>query len=213
MHTISARQSPATALPLRLIQADLQEVGTHEPTDLTKLEALLTAFLSQGYQGPPVSVLHRDSDTLFSSLQTEEPLLLTTISYGDIGVADGHHRLQALRVLDWANLLAVRELPFQLVPARNPDIVRLASSIPETKPFTLTEIVACFPDERTVISDCATYFEARLADGTWQRLQESQPDVHIPLEDLVRIQDLSRTQSIQEIAAELVVAYLHANRS
>lgn len=161
-----ARQSGLSNIPFKAIYADYHGIGTHEHIRHPEtVEALVEAMVSAVYQGPPLAVVEAGNR---------------------LGIADGHHRLQALKILRQRGLLRDPQVPVQVVPADRTDLVRLATMRSREEPLPLSAITACFTDPDAAIPPSGTtHFQARLNNGKWVRLAEAQPDIVITRDDLL----------------------------
>jgi len=107
------------------------------------------------------------------------------VKYGDVGVADGHHRFKSIKLLGERGLLKEVYVPVQLIPAHDTEVVRIGTLSQEEQPLSIQEIERCFKEPTKVIPLCTSHFQTKLADGDWQRLQFSQPDLVGKRDDLI----------------------------
>jgi hypothetical protein len=182
--THHARQSGLSKVPFKAIFVDYRLIGTHEHIRHPEaIHELTKSILKTGYQGPPLAVFQAGSDQWFESASEGQTL---HVNVGDIGIADGHHRLQAISMLDQEGLLQNPFIPVQLVPAHHHDLIRLASMRREEQPLPITAIEACFVEVGAAIPPSGTsHFQSKLKNGNWVRLAQAQPDIVIDRDHLL----------------------------
>lgn len=180
-----ARDSQLAKVPFKVILVDYHEIGSHEHIRHPEaVEQLVGSMLAHGYQGPPLAVFQAGSDDWFDNFKAGQTI---TPRYGELGIADGHHRLQAITILGEQGLLHEPIIPVQIIPGRQPSLVRLATMHAGEEPLPITAIEACFADPGAAIPRAGTtHFQAHLNDGQWLRLAQSQPDIVITRDDLVQ---------------------------
>ena len=88
-----ARQSRQTLLAFRIICIDYRLIGTHEDQAQKSEQQVYESMLEKGYNGPPIAVFQFGSDDLFASGVEDQKV---NVEYGEIGVADGHHRFKSI---------------------------------------------------------------------------------------------------------------------
>lgn len=179
-----ARKSDLAMFPFRLVYVDYRLIGTHEALD-TKLErTVYDSILANGYSGPPISVFENGSDRIFTSGIENSPL---EINYGDVGIADGHHRFKSLTMLGDQGLLRNVFIPVQLIPTHDNEIIRVGTIDQNEEPLSVAEIEACFADPLQSVPICSSHFQTKAADGHWYKLDHIQPDLHIEKDVLLNV--------------------------
>jgi hypothetical protein len=147
------------------------------------VEAVYRSLVGHGYHGPAVAVFCAGDDRRAQGLV---PDIRVSERYGVIGVADGHHRLGALKLLDERRLLRSPLIVVQLIPAHDTRVVRINHPDPSQTPVDIAEVETCFETQANVITPCDSYFEARLQDGSWVKISDAQPDIVIASQELLR---------------------------
>lgn len=170
-----ARSSDNSLIPVKVIYVDLNLIGTHEAIDDNKFKTVYNSILENGYQGPPISIIEKGQDKIFNDLPDNSNLI---IEYGQVGIADGHNRLAALRVLNEEGKLRESMIPVQIIPGRQPNLVRIATLDEKETPLTINEIENNFTVEQSVIKKISTsHFQGKLSTGGFARIRETQPDM------------------------------------
>lgn len=190
---VPARLSNKSLLPPKFIVVDIYKIGTHEQANnLHKDQMLdvLRSFIAHGYRGPAMSVIEKGKDDIYESVK---PNTFETyeLDYGQIGIADGHNRLESLKVLDRLGLLKDKYIPVQIIPGRKPEVAAIKTLNDTDVPWTIKEIEACFTDKnKTLELDNTSHFEAAFSDHRWRRVREAQPDIVISKEDFIEVDRL-----------------------
>lgn len=209
MRLMDARQSKKSTLPHKFILTDIKLIGIHEYANKQKLRTILDSILREGYRGPAISVFQVGSDDIYNSLEaSDEPQQLRSNQYGQFGIADGHNRLAALIILNDLNLLRSAIIPFQLVPGRLMNIVRIGTLNPNEKPLSIEEIEDCFGNRYKVIPPSTSHFQIRLTNNRWARLREGQPDMVISLEDLIDLDEYQKIKARPETFEKGIASFL-----
>lgn len=145
---------------------------------------MLSSLLSNGYRGPAISVLESGNDSIYESLEQNKTKVFDNLRYGQVGIADGHNRLAALRILESLGLLKLKHFPVQIIPGRKPNLVAIRVSKEGETPLTIEDIEKCFTDPNEIIDpDSTSHFEAAFLDNKWRRVREGQPDMIINKEN------------------------------
>ncbi len=184
-----ARNSAKSLVPPKFIVVNIDKIGTHEIANNIhddQMSDVLKSLKERGYKGPAISVFQAGSDSIYDSIQ-ENTFEKVDIEYGKIGVADGHNRLAALKQLDAQGLLKSKYIPVQIIPARKPDLVAIKVEGPTEPIWTVEQIESCFSEEGKTMKDSknTSHFEVAFTDGIWRRIRECQPDIEIPLSELI----------------------------
>lgn len=190
---IEARHSIMSKLTQLFAYIDYRNIGVHEPPREANTMAVYESVVEKGYEGPAIAAFFSftDEDMHFLGPDT----YLEDIPYGTIGVADGHNRLETFRRLDAEGRLRSPIIPVQIVPAHNPRLVRLFDlANPHSEKFgetcasclgMLSLIDTCHTERDMLIEDITTCFTGTLTDGVGMRIRCAQPDIVIPLDDLL----------------------------
>jgi hypothetical protein len=181
--TQPARHSHESAFAFRVVYIDYQRLGTHEEKEPDAEKPVYDSMLARGYFGPLIAVFQAQVDTLFNAAG---PRTHIDHPYGEIGVADGHHRYKAIQRLAHEGLLKSEMIPVQLIAAHKPEIILICTLTSDEAPLAIEEIEACFVDPSKAIPICSSHFQTRLSNGNWVRLQEAQPDVIIAKADFLK---------------------------
>ncbi|MBI4004683.1 hypothetical protein HY358_00940 [Candidatus Roizmanbacteria bacterium] len=190
---IRARFSDMCLLVPKFIVVDVYIIGTHEKANNLHKDQMLDvvrSLIAFGYRGPALSVFEKGKDDIYESVEQNtfekyEP------KYGQIGIADGHNRLESLKLLDCLGLLRDKFIPVQIIPGRKPELVTIKTSNKADIPWTIEEIESCFTDENKAFELTNTsHFEAAFSDNVWRRVRESQPDIVISKEEFINIDKL-----------------------
>lgn len=208
-----ARHSDSSDLPVRIALVDYRILGTQEQTHPKRTLRCLLNMLSHGYEGPAISVFQRQTDAIYHELPAAIPTQLALTEYGKLGVADGHHRLATISILDRLHLLKSPIIPAQLLPVRE-DIIRIETTkidgsplSSRQKPLTITDIESYFPyPDRTIPPTITTRFEVKFHDGSYDRVRNGQPDVVVSrlslLEQAYNLDVLQKT--ISDLEPQLI---------
>ena len=176
-HIIENRQSTRSALPRKFVYVDYRLIGTHELPRAVNTTVVYDSMLRQGYNGPAISVFFPDDDAALSQVVDGS---LLPLGYGQVGVADGHNRLEALRLLDMQGRLQSPYVPVQLIPAHDPELIcRIHIDDPAKEPLPLSVVESCFAEPMNVIPVINSCFAAKLTDGSWVRVRDAQPDIAV----------------------------------
>jgi len=163
---------------------DYKLIGTHELPRATNTSVVYDSLLQQGYRGPAISVFFPYTDAALAEVESGG---LLHLAYGEVGIADGHNRLEVLRLLDVQGRLASPYIPVQLIPAHDPQLIcRMHIDDPSKEPLPLTVVESCFAGPLKIIPVINSCFAAKLTDGTWVRVRDAQPDVIIPNHSLLK---------------------------
>ncbi|KKP67133.1 MAG: hypothetical protein UR68_C0013G0003 [Candidatus Roizmanbacteria bacterium GW2011_GWA2_35_19] len=186
---MQARNSDKTLLIPKFLIVDIYKIGTHEIVNNVhenQTSDVIKSLLKSGYKGPAISVFEVRKDILYDSLALNL-FNKFNIEYGRIGVADGHNRLEALKELNMQGKLKTRFIPVQIIPARKSEIVAIKVENPDEKKWTIEQIESCFIEENKTMQDFknTSHFEVAFSDGIWRRIREAQPDIEIPLKELI----------------------------
>lgn len=203
-----ARESSLSLLPPKFIFVPLDSIGVHEkPNNLRtdQLIVVLNSLLSNGYRGPAISVLESSNDSIYESLEPNKTKVFDNLRYGQVGIADGHNRLAALRILNSLGLLKLKHFPVQIIPGRKPELVAIRASKEEETPLTVEDIEKCFTDPNETIDPSSTsHFEAAFRDNKWRRVREGQPDIVINREDLIDLEKLRQLENHLEVNSKIL---------
>jgi hypothetical protein len=190
--TYVARQSHMAQMPLRIAYIDYRSIGVHELPREANTSAVYDSISDHGYEGPPISAFFSYNDYPLRYIGPNE---LIEVSYGVVGVADGHNRLEAFHRLDIEGRLRSPIIPVQLIPAHNPrhvSLFDLANPHPEQIGSmckkclgTLSLIDTCHLFRGLIIKDISECFLAKLTDGTDVRVRWGQPDIVIEKDELL----------------------------
>lgn len=185
-----ARNSNKTLLIPKYLVVDIYKIGTHEIANNVhenQTSDVVESLIKYGYKGPAISVFETENDSFYESI-SKNTFDRFEIEYGKIGVADGHNRLAALKELDVQGKLKTRFLPVQLIPARKPEIVVIKVENDDEKIWTIEQIESCFEVDDKTMQDSknTSHFEVAFSDGIWRRIREAQPDIEIPLNELIK---------------------------
>lgn len=200
-----ARLSLTCNLPVRIGTVDYKLIGTYEHTHPMRVLALVRSMLLNGLVGPAICVFQQQADTIFNGLPDAQPTPVNVTSYGQIGVADGHHRLAAVAILDNMGLLKTPNIPVQFVPARQSDIIRMVTSeigdrplAPGEQPLGISDIEDCFRHAaQTIPPNLTVHFDVRFQDRSFNWIRLGQPDVVIARSDWLKEQyDLHKLSQI-----------------
>lgn len=161
---VAARKSKLSSFPVELRLFDPRDIATHEKQRPDAERYVYESMLERGYNGPPIAV--------FASMK------------GVIGIADGHHRLKALKQLAREGKLKCTKIPMQIFDA-HADIIRIAVMGKDENPLSLKEIEACFEEPNKAIPVCTSHFQTKLSNGDWVRLQLAQPNIVIAKPELL----------------------------
>ncbi len=185
----NARFSQLSKLPLKFAYILLDLIGTHELANNlsnNQVQSILNSLLKYGYEGPAISAIEREGDVIYDTILTNQVQVLDNISYGQLGIADGHNRLEALKILQAQKILKHQYIPIQIIPGRKPEIVSLRASKIDETPLTIEQIESCFTNPNlTIDPKSTTHFEAAFRDGQWRRVREGQPNIIIKREELI----------------------------
>src|SRR5579863_4010618 len=119
-----ARSSTKSLLPNLFAYIDYRLIGTHEHTRESNTSTVYKAIQENGYNGPALSVFYVGDDDELPNLKLGS---LIEGEYGVVGIADGHNRLEAIRLLDEKGLLISHYIPVQVIPAHDASIVRIST--------------------------------------------------------------------------------------
>jgi len=180
-----ARDSGLAVFDQKIVLLDQALIGTSErirhEDSLNEIEA---SIRERGYDGPVITVFEQHRDDLYNQINGRETL--SHITFGQLGVADGHHRLEAIRRLALRHQLPNMLIPCQLIPAHDPDCIKLATLHDNETPLELTAIEDCFMNPDAIIPPASTtHFQARLKDGRWVRLANATPNLRISIAELL----------------------------
>jgi hypothetical protein len=174
---VNVGNSLQSLLPKVFAYTDYRTIGTHENARGANTNTVYDAMKEQGYKGPALCVFSAGDD---SALQNLKPESIIPARYGLVGIADGHNRLEALRLLDEEGLLRSRYVPVQVMPAHDQSVIRISTRDLDDPALQVKDIERHFVVPGSVISTINSYFETKLKDGSWVPLSEAQPDVLIP---------------------------------
>jgi len=186
----NARNSDKTLMLPKFMIVDINKIGTHEIANNVHENQtfdVIESLIKFGYKGPAISVFETGKDSYYETI-SQNTFNEFKIEYGQIGVADGHNRLAALKDLDNQGKLKSRFLPVQIIPARNQSIVKIKVDDPKEEIWTIEQIESCFKEKEKTMQDSknTSHFEIAFMDGVWRRIREAQPDIYIPLDELIR---------------------------
>lgn len=191
-YTVSpVRRYSDSLISLKIVYVDFRVIGIHEQCKADRALEEERSMLEAGYHGPAISVFQVGSDEIYKNIKLDQQL---SLEYGEIGVADGHHRLAAITQLSQKGLLKSPVIPVQLIPAHDTDVVRCTilplvdgeAILANEKPMLVEAVEAYFKNpHETIPVDYTTRFQARLKSGEWMWIRESQPDIIIGVEDLI----------------------------
>lgn len=182
-HIVERRQSLRSVLPRKFAYIDYRLIGTHELPRVANTTLVYDSLLQLGYQGPAISVFYAYSDDPLSKIIDGS---LLHIGYGEVGVADGHNRLEALRLLDMQGYLRSPYIPVQLVPAHDAELIyRIHIDDPAKEPLPLSVVENCFAEPMNIIPVINSCFTAKITDGSWVRVRDAQPDIVISKDNLL----------------------------
>ncbi len=185
-----ARHGNMSTLPTKIIFVDEKYIGTHEGIRGHNLLLVLKSILRRGYSGPPIAVIEHGRDHIYQSDKIAPFSYVELIKHGQVGVADGHHRITALRILSSLSLLNLSIIPVQIIPARDSSVVKIAVNKQKENIITLADIEKCFPVPEKIMLPSTTTFKVKLSTDEWVRLRDGQPDVLIPPTQLFNYQKL-----------------------
>jgi hypothetical protein len=177
-----SRHSDQSGFPAKIIYADYRMIGTHEEHWPSEVERFVNEILKDGYTWPPIAVFQTGSDELFKTVKNNDRVEL---KFGEVGVADGHHRFAAIGLLGICGLLRDHYIPVQVIPAHDSSLIR---NIPDSKQsaVSIAEIESRFSDPSNKFPIMTTRFSTRLKTGEWVPLRECQPDMLIEPDTLVK---------------------------
>lgn len=184
-----ARYSDKTLLIPKFIVVDIYKIGTHEIANNiheNQTSDIVKSLIKYGYKGPAISVIEAGKDNLYETISQDE-FGKYEIEFGQVGVADGHNRLTALKQLDKLGRLKTKFLPVQVIPGRKQEIVAIKVENPSERIWAIEEIESCFKEENKTMLDSknTSHFEVAFTDGVWRRIRDSQPDIEISLNELI----------------------------
>ncbi len=177
----AARHSRLATISTKIIYVDYKLIGIHEECKPGWAEEIAASILKHGYRGPAISVFQVGSDELYESAGEGEKVAL---SYGDLGVADGHHRLAAIINLGIRGLLKDSAIPVQVIPAHDQCKIRTVSFMAGAVPTPITAIEAYLRNSTQAFPYGSTHFQTVLTTGEWVPISESQPDMNIQASQL-----------------------------
>lgn len=182
----AARRSSLATISPKIVYVDYKLIGIHEECKPGWAEVIAAAMQKNGYRGPAISVFQVGSDALYESVSGGEKL---DLSYGDVGVADGHHRLAALVNLRERGLLKEPMIPVQVIPAHDQNKIRTVSYIDGVAPTPITAVEMYLRNPSQVFPFGSTHFQTMLSTGEWVPISEGQPDLNIQSSQLCQMAD------------------------
>jgi hypothetical protein len=183
----AARRSAEAMVPVRIVYVDYRLIGTHEQVMPQEVDRLERQMLEAGYQFAPLAVFQAGSDRLFTTARDNE---LLRVKLGEIGVADGHHRLAALRSLSERGRLREPVVPVQLMPAHDETRVRYLVLSGEQLPLEKVEEIFKAPGHNLPVT--TTRFLTLMKTGDWAYVQDAQPDLLIEPAELLTTKEHDR---------------------
>ncbi len=165
--------SMASPFEIRIVLVNPHLIGTHERC-VPDFDFSQISF-EQGFDGPPISVGEFHPGDYFYNNLVEEMSVLDNLEYGDLGVLDGHHRLEK------AKRLGLSYVPVQLIPLRHPSLI-IGTWLDNYVPLTVEQVVAHFKQPDMHVLPKATKFQVRGTDGSVYRIAHIQPTLRMPIE-------------------------------
>ena len=107
--------------------------------------------------------------------------ILSDMKYGDLGVLDGHHR----RKMAAEGYPLLRYIPVQLIPYLADSSVVLDTWHDDREIWTAENVFKCFKNKNQYTDSKRTKFGIIGTDGVTRRILDAQPEIHIPLENLI----------------------------
>lgn len=187
--TIDSSQTPFDPL---ILLVPPQFLGTHEATHAGWIaEASTDQFgtsrldFEDGWHGSPIAVTAANQE-IYQNLANQlkslgEIGLLPQFKYGDLGILDGHHRVKM--ALQGKTKLSY--VPVQLIPYLIDDCVIMGTWHNDGKILSPESIFRYFKHPKLLADTKRTKFGIRGKDGVIRRILDSQPEIHIPLENLL----------------------------
>jgi len=150
---------------------------------------------SIGWKGSPIAVaafaicrgniiLDRSIyNSLYNVLSKNGGLgILDTLEYGDLGILDGHHRV---KMAEESLNLSLKYVPVQLIPYLFDPSVVLDTWHNDSNVWKGEQVFECFKIPDKFADAKRTKFGVRGTDGIVRRILDTQPNITIPLENLI----------------------------
>lgn len=196
--TIDSSQTPFKPL---ILLVSPQLLGTHEATDpdhIPSEDEDKRGFdgidFSEGWNGSPIAaacfaVCEGDNiiksdiyPSIYKALSEHKGIgLLDDLQFGDIGVLDGHHR----RRFAAEGSLRLKYIPVQIMPYLYDPSVKLETWHLDGNRWKAEQVFKCFKIPDAYADAKRTKFGVEGTDGVVRRILDTQPNVRIPLENLI----------------------------
>lgn len=140
---------------------------------------------SEGWSGPAIAVAASSEEIyhfLYESTQKGKKMaFFKDFEYGDLGILDGHHRNTSAE----NGPTKLKYVPVQLIPYPMDKSVILGTWHHDGVCWTAEQVMECFKDPNKVADAKRTKFQIEGKDGNLYRILHLQPNVEIPIEDLM----------------------------
>lgn len=196
--TIDSSKTPFEPL-IMLVPPEM--IGTHEATDpdyIPREGEDMRGFgginFESGWMGSPIAVsafcVCRGNEivandiyrSMYRALTNKGGVgVLSELNFGDLGVLDGHHR----RRMAAEGPIKLKFVPVQLIPYLVDESVLLDTWHNDGNVWTAENVFDCFKVSDRYADAKRTKFGVRGTDGITRRILDTQPNVFIPLENLI----------------------------
>lgn len=177
-----------------------EKIGTHEATDPAWIpgpdedqRGFANLSFDGGWHGSAIAVAaygrcqgqevdNKIYQQIYNALKKKGGIgILPDLEYGDLGVLDGHHR----RMMAANGPIPLKYVPVQLIPYMSDPSVVLDTWHNDGRVWSPKEVFACFKEPGRVADAKRTKFGVIGSDGITRRILDTQPEVHIPLRNLL----------------------------